>query len=59
MDNLFLMRDVLDVCKVCDQNVRLLSLDQEKAFDRIDHSFFVFCLKSFWREIYCLDKSPL
>lgn len=39
MDNLFLVRDVIDICKLFNLNVGILSLDQEKAFDRIDHSY--------------------
>ena len=39
MDNLFLLRDVIDICKVLDANIGIVSLDQEKAFDRIDHTY--------------------
>lgn len=39
MDNLFLMRDVMDVCNVYNKSVGILSLDQEKASDKIDHNF--------------------
>ncbi len=48
MGNLFLMRYVMDVCNVYNQSVGIVSLDQEKAFNRIDHDFFVFCAQSFW-----------
>ena len=41
VDNLFLTRDVLDICKLSDVNVGLLSLDQEKAFNRVDHQVLV------------------
>ncbi len=47
MDNLFLMRDVMDVCNVYNQSVGILSLDQEKAFDRIDHDFLFSVFKAF------------
>ena len=35
----WLIRNVLDICKLSDVNVGLLSLDQEKAFDRVDHQY--------------------
>ncbi len=47
MDNLFLIRDVLDICKVFNMNVGLVSLDQEKAFDRVDHDYLFNVLKVF------------
>ncbi len=39
MDNLFLVRDTLDICKLFDAEVGLIALDQEKAFDRVDHNY--------------------
>lgn len=39
LDNLFLMRDVFDICKLYNINVGIVSIDQEKAFDRVDHAF--------------------
>lgn len=47
VDNLFLIRDVLDICKLSDVNVGLLSLDQEKAFDRVDHQYLFKTMKAF------------
>lgn len=47
MDNLFLMRDLLDTCKLYNIDGGVVSLDQEKAFDRVDHSFLIFHLKGF------------
>ncbi len=38
-DNLFLIRDVLDICKVFQTKIVLISLDQEKVFDRVDHKY--------------------
>ena len=37
-DNIFLICDVTDVCKCDNAAVDIVSLDQEKAFDRVDHS---------------------
>ncbi len=48
MDNLFLIRDILDICKSFEMKVGLISLDQEKAFDRVDHGYLFDVLKSFW-----------
>ena len=36
MDNLLLIRNLLDVCKLHNIDFGIVSLDQEKAFDRID-----------------------
>ena len=47
VDNLFLIRYVLDMCKLSDVNVGLLSLDQEKAFDRVDHQYLFKTKKAF------------
>lgn len=47
MDNLFLVRDILDICKTFNLGVGLVALDQEKAFDRVDHSYLFNLLKVF------------
>ena len=47
MDNIFLMRDLLDVCKLYSIDVGIISLDQEKAFDRVDHGFLFSNLRAF------------
>ncbi|KAK3514516.1 hypothetical protein QTP70_018717, partial [Hemibagrus guttatus] len=39
MDNLFLVRDVIDLCRLNSCDLGFLSLDQEKAFDRVDHDY--------------------
>ncbi|KAJ3585369.1 hypothetical protein NHX12_014090 [Muraenolepis orangiensis] len=39
VDNVHLIRDVLEVSSSLDINTGLISLDQEKAFDRVEHSF--------------------
>nr|XP_013770481.1 PREDICTED: uncharacterized protein LOC102205492 [Pundamilia nyererei] len=47
IDNLFLMRDVFDICEVYNAKVGIVSLDQEKAFDRVDHDFLFSTLETF------------
>lgn len=46
-DNLFLIRDLWDICKLCNIDAGLISLDQEKAFDRVDHGFLLSTLRAF------------
>lgn len=47
LDNLFFMRDVFAVCELYDLNVVVISIDQEKAFDRLDHTFLFSTLQAF------------
>lgn len=47
MDNLFLIRDILDICKSFEMKVGLISLDQEKAFDRVGHGYLFDVLTAF------------
>ena len=46
-DNLFLIRDMLDVSKVFGLDFGLRSIDQEKAFDRVDHGYLFRMLNAF------------
>ena len=46
-DNLFLIRDLLSYVKELNLNMGLISLDQEKAFDRVDHAFLFRTLEAF------------
>ena len=46
-DNLFLLRDTLDYVNITNEPGILLSLDQEKAFDRVDRSFLMDTLQRF------------
>ena len=39
VDNVHLIRDILDVSSSLDVDMGLISLDQEKAFDRVERSF--------------------
>lgn len=51
LDNLFLMRDVFDVCKMYGLNIGIVSVDQEKAC----------CTAGFWggRSFFELGKTFL
>lgn len=46
-DNLFLVRDLLQLTDIHKLDVGLLSLDQEKAFDRVDHHYLFKTLTAF------------
>ncbi|KAK9517294.1 hypothetical protein VZT92_025177 [Zoarces viviparus] len=41
VDNVDLIRDVLEVCSSLGINTGLISQDQEKAFDRVEHNFLM------------------
>ena len=47
MGNIFLIRDVIDVCRSQNVNVGIVALDQEKAFDRVDHCYLFSALRAF------------
>ncbi|CAM2106104.1 unnamed protein product [Caretta caretta] len=46
-DNLYLVRDLLELRWRYDLSFTLLSLDQEKAFDRVDHGYLLSTLQAF------------
>ena len=58
--NLHLVRDALDMIDKTNEPAILVSLDQEKAFDRVDHEFMLRVLRKFgfgpsfchWVEIF-------
>lgn len=39
MDNLFLLRDIVNISKMNKNNLGILSIDQEKAFVRVDQPY--------------------
>jgi len=46
-DNLFFLRDIITVAKKHQIDIGVLSLDQEQAFDRVDHLYLLKTLKAF------------
>ncbi len=67
-DNVSLIRDIFHVSKLLNLDCGLLSLDQEKAFDRVEHSYlwstlaaFGFCKEfvDMIRVLYCDVESAL
>ncbi|KAJ3607751.1 hypothetical protein NHX12_024802 [Muraenolepis orangiensis] len=68
VDNVHLIRDVLEVSSSLDINTGLISLDQEKAFDRVEHSFLWKVMEKFGfsagfiakiKTLYWLLREPL
>ncbi len=46
-DNVFLIQDLISFAKLHKINIGFVSLDQEKAFDQVDHGFLFKCLEDF------------
>ncbi len=46
-DNLFLIRDIIDYAMYNENDLGLISLDQEKVFDRVEHAYLYDLLKAF------------
>ncbi len=48
MDNLFLVRDIIDIASLNGKNFCIFVIDQEKAFDRVSHFYLFKTLEVFW-----------
>lgn len=46
-DNISLIRDIFEVAKIYGLNAGLISIDQEEAFDRVEHDYLWKVLKAF------------
>lgn len=46
-DNISIVRDIFDVSRLLNLECALVSLDQEKAFDRVEHKYLWKCLAAF------------
>ena len=47
IDNIYLIRDILEVSSSIGEDIGLIVLDQEKAFDRVEHNFLWKVMASF------------
>ena len=52
MDNLFILRDVIDITRMYDQNLWFISKDQEKDIDRVCHVYLLRIMEAFGLVIY-------
>ncbi|TWW53509.1 Transposon TX1 uncharacterized 149 kDa protein ORF 2 [Takifugu flavidus] len=66
VDNVHLIRDVLEISRSLDADTGLISLDQEKAFDQVEHQFLWTVMERFGfspgfmiRVLYCDIASML
>ena len=60
-ENLAMFRDILDHVNITNETGILVSLDQEKAFDRVDHTFLCRTLEcfSFGPSFFAVDFHPI
>ena len=56
MDNVFLVRYIIDLSQLQELDVGLYSLDQEKAFDRVDHNYLFKTLNAFCGGAWCISR---
>lgn len=59
--NLLLIRDIISWVEERDLPLCILSLDQEKAFDRVNHEFLFLSVREneCWGKVYFMGKGPI
>ncbi len=58
-DNISLIWDILEVSNLCNLDFGLISLDQEKAFDRVEHTYLWRTLSAFGFCQKCIDMTKV
>lgn len=55
-DNICLIRGILNVCSLSSVDLGLVAVDQEKAFDRVEHRYLWKTLDAFDLGLYFINK---
>ena len=60
-DNISLILDVLDFLRAVGLNAGLISIDEEKAFDQVEHQYLYVHFGGFWFQLwfYCHDQGDI
>ena len=56
-----MIRDLIDIANKEDEQVAFIFIDQEKAFDRVNHDFFIPNNEGIWNRkgVYALDRNNI